>query len=100
MNIQPNTHIPFSQLSTSHRFLYMVSATVAIGLLRPWSLNAEEISEDLMRIWDEQKYTPEDVLSFSRMADRLKPHLAKYSGQDACTRFTDYTKRQRRKAAN
>jgi hypothetical protein len=100
MNIQPNTHIPFSQLSTSHRFLYMVSATVAIGLLRPWSLNAEEISEDLMRIWDEQKYTPADVLSFSCLADRLKPHLAKYSGQYPCTRFTDYTKRQRRKAAN
>jgi hypothetical protein len=63
MNIQPNKHIPFAQLSTSHRFLYMVSATVAIGLLRPWSLNAEEISEDLMRIWDERKRLRRAVLT-------------------------------------
>jgi hypothetical protein len=100
MNIQPNTHIPFAQLSTSHRFLYMVSATLAIGLLRPWSLNAEEISEDLMRIWDEQKYTPADVLSFSCMANLLKPHLAKYAMKDLSACLPDHPARKRRKAEN
>jgi hypothetical protein len=75
-------HIPFSELSTAHRFFYWISANVAIGLLRPSPPTTEEIGADIVRIWDEQKFAPADVLDFSRMADRLKPHLAKYAAED------------------
>jgi hypothetical protein len=39
----------------------------------------EKIGKDLLRLWDEQKFAPADVLDFVWMAERLKPHLAKYA---------------------
>ena len=100
MNLEQNTHIPFAQLPTPARFFYWLSATVAIGLLRPWPPTPEEIGEDLIRIWDEQKYTPADVRDFSRMADRLKPHLAKYAVKDSPAWFPNRPERKRRKTEN
>ena len=79
MSSHQNNHVPFAQLSIAERFLYFLGAVGAIGLLRPWPPIAEEIGEDLRRIWDEQKYTPADVVDFSTMAVRLEPHLTKYA---------------------
>jgi hypothetical protein len=90
-------HIPFSELSTAHRFFYWISANVAIGLLRPSPPTMEEIGADIVRIWDEQKFAPADVLDFSLMADRLKPHLAKYAVRDRQTCSSERPIRRRRK---
>jgi hypothetical protein len=72
---QQHAHIPFGQLSTADRFLYWICANVAIGLLRPLPHMTKEIGEDIIRIWDEQKFAPVDVLDGFSMAERLKPHL-------------------------
>jgi hypothetical protein len=97
MNLEFDSHVPFAQLSTAHRFFYWISATVAIGLLRPWPPTTEEIGADIIRIWDEQKFAPGDVLDFSLMADRLKPHLAKYAVRDRQTCVSERPIRRRRK---
>jgi hypothetical protein len=82
MKLELKSHLPFAQLSIAERFLYFTGAVVAIGRRRPWSRTAAEIGEDLRRIWDDQKFTPADVVDFTRMADRLKPHLTKYAVKD------------------
>jgi hypothetical protein len=99
MNLEFDSHVPFAQLSTAHRFFYWISATVAIGLLRSWPPTTEEIGADIIRIWDEQKFAPADVLDFSRMADRLKPHLAKYAAEDRAS-IPEPEARRRRRAKN
>lgn len=39
----------------------------------------EEIDPDIIRICDEQKFAPANVLDFVSMAERLKPHMAKHA---------------------
>ena len=60
------------------RFLYILSAMSALGPLRAGNTTEEELKEDLIRIWDEQKFTPADAADFANMADRLRPLLTTY----------------------
>jgi hypothetical protein len=100
MNVHQNPHIPFAQLSIADRFLYWMCANVAIGLLRPWPPTPEEIGKDIIRIWDEQKFAPVDVQDFVSMAERLKPHLAKYAVKDPRARIPERPTQKRRKTEN
>ncbi len=60
------------------RFLYCLGAMGALGPLRAGNTTDEELKEDLIRIWDEQKFTPADAADFPTMAQRLKPLLTRY----------------------
>jgi hypothetical protein len=60
------------------RFLYILGAMGALGPQRAGNTTEEELKEDLIRIWDEQKYTPADAADFATMDDRLEPLLTRY----------------------
>ena len=81
----------------AERFFYFLGATVAVALLCPWPPPEEEFGEDLIRIWDEQKYTPADVVDFAGMADRLKPHVSKYAAKDPAVWLPKSPSRRRRR---
>jgi len=64
------------------RFFYGLGAMAALGTQPPRAVAESEVVEDLIRIWDEQKYTPADAVDFAAMADSIKPHLTKYAVKD------------------
>ncbi len=72
-------HIPFAQLPVVERFLYLLGAMVALGPLLAGNTTKEELKVDLIRIWDEQKYTLADAADFPTMSDRLRPLLTRYA---------------------
>ena len=84
MNIQQNAHVPFAQLPMVERFFYILGAMGAVGPMRAGNTTEEELKEDLIRIWDEQKFTPADAADFANMADRLRPLLTRYVVDEPC----------------
>lgn len=100
MSIDRTIHVPFTELAIAERFLYWICANAAIGLLRPWPPTIEEIGLDIIRIWDEQKFAPADVLDFVSMAERMKPHLAKYAVTAPRAWIPERPTRRRRKTEN
>jgi hypothetical protein len=90
-------HVPFAELSTAHRFFYWIAANTAIGLLRPYRPSIDDIGADIVRIWDEQTFTPADTLDISLLADRLKPYLEKYAAKNRRTKTPEQTVQRRRK---
>jgi hypothetical protein len=81
MDANSDIHVPFAQLPITDRFLYFLGGYVAILLLHPWSSTEEEVGKELIRLWDDQKYTPADIVDFNRMAPRLEPLLAEYAAE-------------------
>ena len=79
MNIQRNVHVPFAQLPMVERFLYLLGVMGALWPLLAENTTKEELRDDLIRIWDEQKYTPADAVDFGTMANRLRPLLTWYA---------------------
>jgi len=78
------------------RFLYILGAMSAMGPLRPGDTTDEEVRQDLIRIWDEQMYTPDDAVDFGTMSDRLKPHLTRYIVNDPLASLPESPPREKR----
>jgi hypothetical protein len=58
-----------------------MAAMAAIGMVRPWPPTNDEM-EDLIRIWDDEKFTPAEALDLHGMVDHLKPFVQKYVVDD------------------
>jgi hypothetical protein len=71
--------------------------TIAARFCSPAAL---AVGQDIIRIWDEQKFAPADVLDFVSMAERLKPHLAKYAVTAPRAWISERPMRRRRKTQN
>jgi hypothetical protein len=63
----------FAEFAIADHFLYWISADAAIGLLQSWPPTIEGISQNRIRIWDEQKLAPADVVHFVSMAEPSVP---------------------------
>ena len=100
MDANSDIHVPFAQLPITDRFLYFLGGNVAILLLHPWSPTVEEIGKELIRIWDEQRYTPADVAEFNPMAHRLKPLLVEYAAKTRQAEFSQLPLRRKRRHQN
>ncbi|HTZ89244.1 MAG TPA: hypothetical protein VMA71_02830 [Alloacidobacterium sp.] len=87
----------YAQLPIVERFLYVLGAMVAIGPLRAGDTTDEEMKEDLIRIWNEQKFTPADAADFGTMGERLKPLLARYIVKESWMWFPRPQSRKRRR---
>jgi hypothetical protein len=95
MNSQRNTRVPFAQLSITELFLYLLAAKIAIELLCPWSPTEKELGVYLRQIWEEQNYTPADLVDFPSMSDRLKLHLRKYAAEASSISIPELPSRRR-----
>ena len=95
MNLQRNTHVPFAQLSFAELSLYFLAAMIATELLLPWFATDKELGVYLRQIWEEQNYTPADLVDFSSMSNRLKTHLSKYAAEALSISIPELPSRRR-----
>ncbi len=96
MNEQRNAHVPFAQLPMVERFFYLLGAMIAVGPLLAGNATKEELKDDLIRIWDEERFTPADAANFPAMADRLKPLVTRYIVNDPRIWLPESPRRKRR----
>jgi hypothetical protein len=74
MENNSNTYIPFAELNPPQLFLLYLAISAVLDPLNAWPATAAQLRADVSRIWDQQRFTPSDLLDAS-LAERLEPHL-------------------------